>query len=249
MIFSKYLIETKNRLLLIILSGFSSFIAGYAYKEILLFLFIQPSSLIVNPLTSKSIFYFIFTDVTEIFLIYLKLSYFLSIQILILAIIYQMFLFFSPAFYKKEFCNLRFGFLLILNASGLSLFLSTQLIIPLTWNFFSDFQLFTTVNLHFEAKLSEYINFYIFLYYLCFFYCQTIVILLLFIHNLNVNIKFIRKFRKLFYFILILFSTLLSPPDAMSQLLISSFLAMTCEILLIISLYKMILNKFSLAAN
>ena len=68
----KYYLEIKNRFLLLSLTWVSTILVSYFYKEILLFISIKPS--ICN--NNSIIFYFIFTDVKEVFSVYIKLIFF-----------------------------------------------------------------------------------------------------------------------------------------------------------------------------
>ena len=99
-----YFLEIKNRIFCINLTISFSFLFCYSYKEILLF-FILIKPTINNNFFNKEIciFYFICTNLTEIFLVYLKLVYFIISQILIFYILYHFFYFFSFAFYTKEY--------------------------------------------------------------------------------------------------------------------------------------------------
>jgi len=77
---SKYFLEIKNRLILLLLTWFSTISASYLYKETLLFIIVQPKSF-TSLNEDLAFFYFIFTDITEILSTYLKLIMFLSTQI------------------------------------------------------------------------------------------------------------------------------------------------------------------------
>jgi Sec-independent protein secretion pathway component TatC len=59
-------------------------------------------------------FYFIFTDVTEVFTVYMNLIFFLGNQILLLYFIYHFFIFFSPALFNVENNNKKFVLKLVL---------------------------------------------------------------------------------------------------------------------------------------
>jgi Sec-independent protein secretion pathway component TatC len=179
----KYLLEIKNRIFLLILTIITTFLISYVYKEILLFLITQPDRLI-NKNASYSIFYFIFTDVTEILFIYIKLIIFLNLQVFILFIIYHCFVFFSPAMFKSEYEFLRIFLKVSLTIWVFSVLISNFFLVPITWNFFFSFQELISsklVNLHFEAKLIEYLEFYISIYYLCVIYFQVFTIFFFFL--------------------------------------------------------------------
>lgn len=104
---SKYILEIKSRAILLFANGFSVILVGYLYKEIILFVIIEPN-LLINIKKSLETFYFIFTDVTEVFLIYFKLIIFLSLQILYVYSIYHFFIYLSPALFHFEYLYLRF---------------------------------------------------------------------------------------------------------------------------------------------
>lgn len=237
---SKYFLEMKNRLVLLLITWLSTILISYFYKETLLFFMIQPNTFrYVNE--HLALFYFIFTDVTEVLSVYLKLITFLSFQIFLIYIVYHSFLFFNPAFFQLEYLHCKFGIKVIGLMWLFSAVLSTYFLIPLTWNFFLSFQNLTVTrsfNLHFEAKLNEYLCFYISFYYLCGFYCQFFVLLLLFLNYLDINTKIIKKFRKLFYYFIIIFSTLISPPEILSQILISLIAILIYELLLLFFILK-----------
>lgn len=190
--------------------------------------------------------YFIFTDVTEVLTVYLKFITFLSFQIIFVFITYHFFLFLSPALFQLEYLYCKFGVIIVVLMWLISAVLSTYLIIPLTWNFFLSFQDLTvnrSFNLHFEAKLNEYFYFYISFYYLCEFCFQFIALFLLFLNYSDVNIKVIKKFRKVYYYCFIIFSTFISPPEILSQIFISSVTIFIYEVLLLLFLLK-IRSKF-----
>jgi sec-independent protein translocase protein TatC len=240
MVLTKYLSEAKSRSLLLITTWVSCFSVAYFYKETLLFIFVQPQA--YQGISScPSAFYFIFTDVTEIFSVYIKLISFISSQFTLLYVSYHLFVFFSPAMYYKEYFHFHLVLKTIIFVWCLSIIMLTQILIPLTWKFFLSFQNLTgakSVNLHFEAKLNEYLVFYVSLYYFCVFYCQIFTILFIFLNHIDANTQIIRKFRKLYYFSFLIFATLISPPDISSQFLISTTVIFLYEVLIFMFLIR-----------
>jgi sec-independent protein translocase protein TatC len=239
---TKYFLEIKNRLFLLFITCFSTVLIAYFYKETLLFLIVQPNYILSGDL---AFFYFIFTDVTEIFAVHMQLITFLSFQIFVIIFIYHTFIFLSPAFFQAEYRYFKTIIKVIGFVWAMSMLLANYVIIPLTWNFFLSFQELITnqsFNIHFEAKLSEYFNFYISLYYLCGFYFQVFVLLFLFLNYTKTNLNNIKRFRKLYYFSFVVFSTLISPPEILSQILISLFFISFYETLLFIFLFKSFTN-------
>lgn len=102
----RYFLEIKNRLFLLFLTWFSIILTIYLNKETILFTIIQKNSLKTNN-KQLEIFYFIFTNVTEIFSVYLKLITFLNLQTISIYFIYHCFIFIIPALFKSEYLYLK----------------------------------------------------------------------------------------------------------------------------------------------
>lgn len=238
----KYFLEIKNRLLLLFFTWVTTLTACYLHKETLLFIIIQPNKFI---LSSSFMFYFIFTNVTEIFSVYIQLITFLCFQIFVVCLIYHCFNFLNLAMFKIEFYYIKTFLIIGLIIWICSIFLTNFVLVPITWNFFLSFQNIISskfVQLHFEAKLNEYLTFYILIYYLCVFYCQIFTILFFFLNYVTNKIKVVKKFRKLLYYFLVIFSTLISPPDVFSQIFISVLLILSCELIVFSFLLKIDFN-------
>lgn len=229
----KYILEIKNRLFLLFITWISTVFVSYFYKEILLFVIVQ-----INENYYPTSFYFIFTNLIEIFNIYIKLIIFLTNQIFVLYFFYHLFYFISPALFKVEYKYFYLVVTRILLVWFFSIIFFNYVFIPLTWNFFLSFQNLISVNLYFEAKLNEFILFYISLYYLCISYGLVFMVLFFILNYINLNVGFIRKFRKLYYYLFILFSTIISPPDIFSQFFISLFIVTVYECLVFTSMLK-----------
>lgn len=239
----KYLLEIKNRFFLLFLTYSFTIAASYYCKDTLLFLIINPRFQI-NYKKDK-LFYFIFTDVTEVFSIYLKLIIFISFQVSLLYTIYHVFIFFSPALFKTEFKRLKVLLIFLFLIWLISGLLAHFMVIPVSWNFFLSFQnliLDESFNLYFEAKLSEYFYFYTSFYYICSFYFQSFFLLFYFLTYTNVSIK---KFRKLYYFGFVLLATFLCP-DFITQIILSLTCIAIYEIFLFTFLFTTLKNKIVL---
>lgn len=232
----KYFIEIKNRFLLLCLTFVSCLIITYLYKEILIFLMIQSK----DKFDPTIFTYFIFTDVTEIFNIYIKLVFFMSVQIILLYLCYHTFIFFVPALYKKEYAFLNLFIKLCYFTWLISSWISIKILIPLTWNFFLSFQELITkttlLDIYFEAKLIEYFQFYIYLYFLSILYFQIGIILLIIFNYSNITLYHIKKFRKIYYFSFIITSTLLTP-DILSQCILGCIMIISYELFILIFLF------------
>lgn len=239
----KYFEEIKNRIFLILVVWLSTFIICYFYKEVLLFL-------IAHFLNKKALdqlsFHFIFTNVTELFKVYLTLTEFLSIQVTYIYILLSIYLFFSPAFFRLEHTYLRSIARVVLLLWCISTVTLNTILVPITWDFFLSFRPIEhfagSLDFHFEAKLSENIDFYIFLYYTSLVYLQGFALLVSLFGFVNNKICNIKKFRKIFYYFLVVFSTGISSQDIVSFLLVGTFVLSTCEFLLLVYVLKFKFN-------
>jgi sec-independent protein translocase protein TatC len=240
-----YLLEIKNRFFFVLVSFVSVLFISYFYKEILLFLILKPCS-IKDMNSNLGIFYFIFTDLTEILTVYIKLILFITAQITIVYFIYHCFIFFSFALFKKEY---RFCSNLVLTCFAIwlfSLIIINYYLIPLSWKFFFSFHTAVStkfISLHFEPKLKEYLNFCLSIYYNFILYSQLFVLLFIVNSTYNYNITLIKKYRKFYYFIFVVFSTFVSPPDIFSQLIISFGLIIVYEFSIIILIIQKLLIR------
>jgi Sec-independent protein secretion pathway component TatC len=99
-----YYLEIKNRFLLLFLTWISTVFVCYIYKEILLFSCLTKVYLFSQ---SNAIFYFIFTDVKEVFSVYLQLVFFVGYQVFIFYLISHSLAFISLGLYKFEYRYLK----------------------------------------------------------------------------------------------------------------------------------------------
>lgn len=210
---------------------------GYIYKENLLFLFLESEIFTRNEFQTD---YFIFTDVSEVFLVYIQLILFLNFQITLAYLCYHSFVFVSSGLFKKEYYYSRYMFRVLIFVWLFSISISKYVFIPIMRDFFFNFQNFSSINLHFEAKLNQYFDFYVKFYYMFIFYCQIFTLLFFFLDYVNTNINIVKKFRKLYYYCFILLSTFISPPDIFNQILISFFLIVLYELFIFRLMFKVL---------
>ena len=231
----KYLFEIKNRVSLLVLLWLFVGLVCYYYKEVLLFSLIK-SFICLN----SDLLYFIFTNVTEIFSVYFTIISFISVQVACWYFIYHIFVFLSPALFSNEHQYLDFFFKLFTFFFLFSFVLSNYFLVPLTWQFFLSFKPISFAkSVYFEAKLSEYLNFYLNVYSFCFVYCQIFLVLFFFLSDIYSKKSFIKikKFRKLYYYFFVIFSTLVSPPEVITQALMSLSLLVAYEFILFFWMY------------
>lgn len=213
--------EVQYRCLFIFLNWFFFTNLLYYYKEVVFFIILKKLSYLENLE-----FYLVYTDVTELFSIYLKLINFCNLQITLNFLFYHIVIFCIPALYKKEFKTLINLFFLFILVNNLYIILFSKLF-PLLVDFLKNFQ---EPYIYFEIKVNEIFNFIvkIFLYFQFIF----MVLMLVFFSSFSRNII---KLRKLTHFLLVL--TLIFSFNTLN--IASLFTTFICyELLLFLSLLK-----------
>ena len=237
-----YFLEIRNRIVLICFSWILVFFICYHYKETLLFLVVKPL-LKISPEVCN---YFIATNITEIFSSYVLISFFIGNQLTIYIVFGQVLGFISPALYSYEYKKLRnlvfFSFLLwFLNIVVINSFMFSYV-----FNFFLSFQntaLNTFTLVHFEVRIFEYLNLYRRMFYFTAFSFQIFLFIFVFLSNLSNKIRFISKYRKVFFFSFFFIATIISPPDIFSQLFLGFSFLFIFEFLIVIIFLVENLNR------
>ena len=232
----KFFIEIRNRVFLIFLAWSVTFMVCYLHKDIILFLFINPC---IN-LFKTNFVYFISTNLIEIFQTNIVISNFIAVQITILMTLYHTLLFFVPGLYKKEY--LQILTLYLINIILLYFFISMlyNCILPKSWEFFISYQklINNNIKIFFEAHLYNYVNFCITLYKIILINSQFIFILVSYVNFHKLYRKFIKTIRKKIYLVIIIISTIVTPPDILSQLIISTWTILVYESLILAIIIK-----------
>lgn len=231
----------KSRGFILLFASFLIFLAGYVFKEVLL-------NIIVYSYWDASIteFYFIFTDVTEVFTVYVYLILFVTKQVLFFYFCYHLLIYVSPGLTTIEYRFLITVFSTSTFLFIISIILFKKFLFPFSWNFFlsfKDFVVFKSLTLHFEAKLMDYIVFFFNLYFSCVLYFQFFILPIFFFMYFSKELSVYRSFRKFLYYACVIFSTIVTPPDVISQIVLSLTLIIGCEILVYSFFLKNVLKK------
>ena len=240
MIYYNYYLEIKYRFSLIVFTWLSISFTCYFYREVLIFEIIDLTNYVGFSKTNP---YFIFSDITDIFSISVILSCFVSNQICFFLFLYHFLVFLSPGLYSKEYYNffniLKISFVYWIIAI---LFLN-YVLFPSIWIFYLNFQEqinLSSIEIFFEANIKEYFIHYINLYYFCVINFQLSFLVLFVSTKFFITPKQVKNTRKLFYFVLFVLSSVVSPLDIFSQLLLT-----ICSIFLYeFAIFYRILNKF-----
>lgn len=239
----KHLLEIKYRIFFSFIAWSFMLINCYYFKESLLYIFIQLSSKNGND----NIFHFLTTNITEVFMTYIYLSYFLTNQLIIIFFCYQIFIFISPGLYTFEYRYLKRILSIITFFWVIFIIVLNCYIFPTSWAFFLQFQNFLSyqyLTFYFEAKLSEYLIFYKSIYYLCSLIYQISILFFLFLELSKTNLLIIKKFRKIFYFLFFILATFLTPPEITYQLITSICILVIYELIIIFMVLKTEFSSF-----
>ena len=82
------------------------------------------------------------------------------------------------------------------------------------------------------------------MYYLCNLIFQTVLLFFIFLDLYKTNLLMVKKLRKVFYFLFFIFSTFLTPPEVIYQLIISVFIIIIYELIIIYTVLKTELVNF-----
>jgi sec-independent protein translocase protein TatC len=233
---TKAFLEIKNRIILLSITLLSIFLTVYHYKLFMLILVIISNAALSNELLE----YFIFTSITELFLIHVALSLSIAKQLAYFVGIYHLICFLAPGLYRTEFSYLKHLFLIGLLLTILCWNFFNKILVPLVSLFFLSFQDKTTagINFYFEAKIYEYLKFITEIYFNCFISFQLCVFLILFTNYISNNIKLLKIIRKFFYVLILVLSTLTTPPDVFSQMFLFWVLLIGFETLIFLNILK-----------
>ena len=226
-----YISEIKIRLFYIFTMLVCTFITCYIFKEPIIYI-------LIKPLLTISTQYFIFTNLIEIFIMYLKILLIISLYLIIPFILYQIWLFFVPGLYIYEKISLKYFFYLIILTLCLGISIAYYIIIPIAWQFFISFETKeqNLFSIHYEAKINEYLILILNIL-LTISFCFQFPLYILLLINFNIlNISWFYKKRKIAYICILIFAAIISPPDLFSQILLVIPLIILYEITIFYSL-------------
>lgn len=235
--FYTYYLEIKNRIMLLALLWGTVFFVSYFFKEVLI-------NIIFGSFSLK-LFSFIFTDVTEVFFVYISLGCFFSNQALMLYLFYYLLLFFLPGLTKSEASFFIFVFLTSSLSAFFSILFFNKVLFPISLNFFLSFQSLETLksfSLEFEAKLIEYCSFYLKFYGTCVLYFQFFLVPVFLFRYVKNELRLYSRYRKPSYYFCVIFSTMVTPPDVVSQVILSFSIIVCCEVLVYSSIILKVLK-------
>jgi sec-independent protein translocase protein TatC len=228
-----HLVELRQRLLYSVGALFVLFIACFVFAEPLYNFLVQPLADILLTRGDERLARMIFTDLTEVFFTYIKVSFFFAAFITCPVFLTQFWLFVAPGLYKNE----KTALAPFLVASPALFLLGASLvyfvILPFAWEFFLQFETTggeDTLPIQLEAKVGEYLSLtmkLIFAFGLCF---QLPVIMTLLARVGLATSKGMAAKRKYAIVGVFVVAAIFTPPDPLSQISLAVPIVLLYEI-------------------
>lgn len=215
---SEHLIELRSRLLICLIIFVLSFCICYYFSREIYDFLVKPLSVAYKGKTGLKLIY---TNLTEAFFTYMKVSFYAASFLTFPIFILQIYIFLAPGLYKKE-KKILLPFLVIspiLFIAGAALVY--YIIFPVAWEFFLSFEInspSSDIILKLEAKISEYLSLVTQLVF-AFGIAFQLPILLVILSKIGlVSSKSLAKKRRYAIVIIVAVAAMLTPPDILSQI-------------------------------
>jgi sec-independent protein translocase protein TatC len=234
-----YIFEIIKRIKYLAFSYLFLLIISYIYYDVFFsfldFLFKK----ILDDQTSSSLNYYIYTHPFELYYTHLFFCFILSLYIITPYILWQLIDFNKTSLYYSEYTFFYNNFKKILIIFFFSYSSFYGFIVPLFLKILQiakETYTSTFYTVFFELKVQDFINFVLYLNSLFTIIILFLILLSIFIFNIQLN-KIISN-KKIVYLIAIIFSTFISPPDIISQLILLGVILSTIEFIIFLRILK-----------
>lgn len=227
--------EIKNRTAYSLLSLTLTFSIVYFHSEKFLY-FLTKSFILLDFPKHRS---FIFTDMAEALFTYFYMSFLITCFLFLPFLAYNLLSFFKSSFYEFDFEKIVKEVFLFFLFNIFIFYIFLYSVIPRICQFFLSFEQKSGVILLFlEAKISSFLSFFLQFIYLSFIISFVIFFAVFGIKKGYINFLSIKSLRQKFFFLSILFSGLVSPPEILSQISITLFFILTYEFLFFYAIFQ-----------
>jgi len=225
--FLSHLEELRRRLVVSAIAVGIGFVISYFFSEHLFDILVAP---LRRVLPEES--HLIFTNLPEMFFVYLKVSFLAGVILAAPVIFYEMWLFIAPGLYQKEK-----RFVIPFVACSTILFVSGALfgylvVFPFGFRFFMGF---SSGYIQALPSVREYFSFSIKLLF-AFGVVFELPVVLFFLTRMGiVTPQYLRKKRKYALLLAFVFGAILTPPDVFTQALMAGPLILLYEVGILVS--------------
>ena len=238
--FFYFLFEIKFRILYLILSILLTLSCCYSFSETWLFFYSKPFLLIDDLLEKK----LILNKLTEGIDIVIRVTFFTSIFFLIPSLTYNFWAFLIPSLTLSERKKLNTLLLFFLCLFYLCFLLFYLVIFPLILTFLTGFEIKSPFfELIIEPTFSSYLKVSIVLLGFFYFFIYSILFLFICVSQGWIKSSDLRVSRKILLFIIILISSVISPPDLITQFNLSLFFYSLYEFIFFFGIFMAVYNK------
>ncbi len=214
----EHLLELRNRLIWSLAILLIAFVISFAFAETIYEFLVQPLAIILAERGDD--YRMIYTGLTEVFFVYLRVAFFAAFMLAFPVIAVQVWMFVAPGLYtheKRAFLPFLIStpVLFILGAS-----LAYYIIFPLAWRFFLSFEINSgegVLPIQLEAKVNEYLGLVMSLIFAFGVSFQLPVLLTLLARAGIINAAFLKNGRKYALVLVFVAAAVLTPPDVISQ--------------------------------
>jgi sec-independent protein translocase protein TatC len=230
-----HLLELRRRLMWVFLAMISGMIVCWFFAEDIYGFLVTPLAEAMSA--SGGTNRLIYTNLTEAFFTYLRVSFFAGVFLTFPVLLVQIWKFVTPGLYQNE----RQAFFPYLVATPILFFIGGAIVyfvvIPMAWPFFLSFQTgaeATVLPVQLEARVSDYLDLVmtlIFAFGLCF---QMPVILALLGRAGILTAASLSSFRKYAVILIFTVAAFITPPDVLSQFMLAVPLMALYEISILI---------------
>lgn len=244
--YKNYLNEFLSRFFITVLAWFNCIITSCIYKETLVYIYIKPSIFLYK----EKPLYFIYSNLNELFYTYFNIIIITVNNIIVFFFFLQLLIFIAPGLRLYEYKFVKNLYCLSIMSYFSTLSLNYKIILPFSWDFFLNFQ--NNLDKHiqtdffFEANLNKYIELIYKIMSICNYNVFTIITISLVTYYYNYDvIYYLKKFKKIIYLIILIVSSIITPPDVISQISVGIINTINFEIFV----YLLLIQKNSFKAT
>ena len=234
---ASHLIDLKKIVLRTSVFFLAVFFISYFYKEDIFKILLKPFIKSLNETSAKEIIY---TNLTEAFVTYLQIAFFSSFLLTFTFLLAQIFYFSSPGLKKKERKLASVFVILIPVLMVLGILFSYFYAFDAAWKFFLSFEeknkKILGIPLVLHLRMEDYISI-----------CIQIMIVFAAVFQLPafliccnrlkiLSVKALRKYRKIVIVLAFAVAAVITPPDAMSQIILALIIIFLYEISILVCL-------------